>query len=407
MNFAESFNNWILEQRKIVWQCNSFLQPNKRIKLCFRGQNQIFKNNFIPSLYRYKNLIYDIDNIYSEVLAKNYYEFKDEKTFFDRLVTMQHFNIPTKLLDVTEDPLIALYFASKNEDNNDERKDGKIISFFISNGSVIYPNNPISTILSIPFFNSYKKMLFRDFNVELKRNITKTDIEHLINTKFNFKKNFHYDFITPISKSKNEINFNESIYNTVDLIGVFNAIPNFTHSRISRQKSSFLICGLSIEDSLLNTIPHYTDISFFIDCLKDKSISKILDLINKKDFTDIKCKEYLIEYLSNYIGLNICELDEYLPSFTIETYKELYSQRAQESPLYLEYLLFLYGIYGFEGKFVFYNDFIIPANEKLSALKALDDFNGINESFLFSDLEHYGNDIRNKYPLDEIVSKIN
>jgi hypothetical protein len=50
---------------------------------------------------------------------------------FDRLVRMQHFDLPTRLLDVTINPLVALYFASDEYEVDGKRQDGKVQAFFL------------------------------------------------------------------------------------------------------------------------------------------------------------------------------------------------------------------------------------------------------------------------------------
>jgi hypothetical protein len=51
---------------------------------------------------------------------------------FDRLVRMQHFELPTRLLDVTTNPLVALYFATANyKDEDGEAQDGKVQALFL------------------------------------------------------------------------------------------------------------------------------------------------------------------------------------------------------------------------------------------------------------------------------------
>ncbi len=87
-----------------------------KVKLFYRGQ---YKGSYdlISGVFRKD----DIGN--SNADKEDYYwheahvrcsEFFEHSTHLDNLVTMQHFGFPTRLLDITSNPLVALFFSCKN-----------------------------------------------------------------------------------------------------------------------------------------------------------------------------------------------------------------------------------------------------------------------------------------------------
>lgn len=82
--------------------------PNVSAISLYRGQSN-YEWNLLPSVYR--NNQFEFESVYIKELERIQPSEFVGYSNFDKLVKMQHYGLPTRLLDVTLNPLVALYFA--------------------------------------------------------------------------------------------------------------------------------------------------------------------------------------------------------------------------------------------------------------------------------------------------------
>lgn len=130
---VESVSQYIALVEKIPSEIgkNHFMTP-----VLFRGESKKYKGVY-ASLFREglscnKNAssksfdnINEEASLFEEVERMFPYIFKDCNDALDKMVKMQHYGMPTRLLDVTENPLVALYFAC--EDYKKNESDGRVL----------------------------------------------------------------------------------------------------------------------------------------------------------------------------------------------------------------------------------------------------------------------------------------
>jgi FRG domain-containing protein len=86
--------------------------PKDNEVLLYRGHDS-WEHKLIPSVLRKSRFRKNEHLILRELVASHPEDFSGDRTTLEQLVRVQHYSLPTRLLDATWNPLVALYFACK------------------------------------------------------------------------------------------------------------------------------------------------------------------------------------------------------------------------------------------------------------------------------------------------------
>ncbi|PHD29926.1 FRG domain-containing protein [Bacillus wiedmannii] len=198
-------------------QANSIAEFNKIIErykignnLSFRGQGAKYPS-ITSSIARDRGYVENEPDMYAEAIRMKQDEFDQLTSPIQDLAKLQHYNVPTRLIDITSDARIALFFAIQNVEN---REDAYVYVYSQENHKLSSKNVRILSLLAT-----------------LKEN----DLETI---RQQYKNQFNEEILDEeiISMAQSNV-FVEFAEELKDL-----------NLRLYKQKGSFVICGNVVRD---------------------------------------------------------------------------------------------------------------------------------------------------------------
>ncbi|MBO9457082.1 FRG domain-containing protein [Paracoccus sp. R12_1] len=132
------------------------LEENAGEEIFYRGHSDS-RYLLAPSLLRrnkdgaYKYLPKEVTMV-RELLSVQDAQFSNDRSMLDKLVRMQHFGLPTRLLDVSSNPLVALYFCcseTKTDSDGNELEGEVVILRSPTNDVLHFDSDRVSCIANL------------------------------------------------------------------------------------------------------------------------------------------------------------------------------------------------------------------------------------------------------------------
>ena len=247
-------------------------KKESRSILFYRGHSNV-NYELVPSLFRNDEFVEKEKRICNKII-REYPSVFINNTRLANLVIMQHFGIPTRVLDFSLNPLIALYFAVT--DNSD--KDGKVIISIVNENRIEYENSSKMQALACLSFIDKKSI-----NV-IKKYCFNNREEYASNTQIKLAKaakkkreiDIMINYLEILVKNNVSLNFKWK-----NLTIPFMLMANKNFDRMINQDGAFVVFGF--DKKFLMSSDKFNIIDIIIPSKNKQFILKQLRLIGIKD----------------------------------------------------------------------------------------------------------------------------
>lgn len=208
-----------------------------------------------PSIYRKQKWLESEEKMYRDLHIKCSEELSQYSRGLEVLASMQHYSLPTRLLDLTSSPLIALFFATEME----PEMDGEFLVFAEEErGIEYYDSDKAEMLATLPLLSYNDKNKIKVHAIKcILTSLNKVIDDFLVNGMSSKRKSvlavrdtMIEDFNSHASvhklvheMSKKGVNYTSNI-NPMDMLDVLVVRPIQNNTRIVRQHGAFIINGL-------------------------------------------------------------------------------------------------------------------------------------------------------------------
>lgn len=319
-------------------------------KVIFRGMSDS-EYDLNPGLARLKNIYPDTElELISDFLTHRPDAFNGLSDF-DILAKMQHYGLPTRLLDFSINPLVALYFACESK----TKKNGRVLchSTFLQNDSSVLTNEICTTAVRKKFDDNY------------------TIDEYLCAEKLTLDK-----FLSEVY-----------LYGETTVVR-----PKYWNQRIANQAGVFMIFPNSLVDRYKSVLIHS----------EEMGVSKAIEQYGRGKFDEEIIKEVLLKEPIDYYKK---DKNNYLSSECFKIMHNSYKSKDYEEGYWDKNKKY------FENRFkmscdlkplddeIIKNRFcsiIIEPNNKKKILRELS-YVGIGADYIYPELEYTAKEIRRRF----------
>ncbi len=205
--------------------------PKERTRF-FRGHADHKHFRMFPGIYRNASFEKNEAQLIHEAIIRCPADFPSSLNFFEKLVRLQHYGLPTRLLDLTSNALVALYFTCCDR----EKTAGEVLVLDIPTADIKYYDGDTAAVIA--------NIARRDANFtveglpnDLKSFNEEEDIDRMVHDIRDDKPAFRHCIV----KS--------------DLKRVICVRAKLDNARIARQDGAFLLFGIGTQKRFCAKVP--------------------------------------------------------------------------------------------------------------------------------------------------------